>query len=123
MSPRPRFGWHPGQVPDDCRHSGVLLLLFPRDGCAHLVLTLRSSRLPNHAGQVSLPGGALEPGETVEIHIMRKKKRQKVAIEVPDRRMSLQAPRAPAEPVRVRVKAAKPAPPKAPVPEQGNVTT
>jgi 8-oxo-dGTP pyrophosphatase MutT (NUDIX family) len=71
MSPRPRFGWRPGRVPDDCRHSGVLLLVYPRDGEPHLVLTLRSSRLPNHAGQVSLPGGALEPGESSEAAALR----------------------------------------------------
>ena len=29
-------------------------------------LTVRSSRLPNHAGQVSLPGGAVDAGETIE---------------------------------------------------------
>jgi 8-oxo-dGTP pyrophosphatase MutT (NUDIX family) len=41
------------------------------DGRAHIVLTVRSTRLPNHAGQVSLPGGAVEPGETIEHAALR----------------------------------------------------
>jgi hypothetical protein len=48
-----------------------LLLLFPIDARVHLPLTVRSSRLPNHAGQVSLPGGGVEAGETIEHAALR----------------------------------------------------
>jgi 8-oxo-dGTP pyrophosphatase MutT (NUDIX family) len=71
MAPRPRGSWRPGQVPRDARHSGVLLLLFPVDGEPFLVLTVRHPDLQHHAGQVSLPGGAVEPGETVEAAALR----------------------------------------------------
>ncbi len=64
MAPRPRFGWKPGVVPDDCRHGAGLLLLYPVDGSPRLLLTVRDDQLPNHAGQVSLPGGAVEDGES-----------------------------------------------------------
>jgi 8-oxo-dGTP pyrophosphatase MutT (NUDIX family) len=40
-------------------------------GEAHLVLTVRRSDLPRHAGQVSLPGGALDPGESFEEAALR----------------------------------------------------
>lgn len=43
-----------------------LVLAFPRHHEAHIVLTVRGDDLGRHAGQVSLPGGALEPGETYE---------------------------------------------------------
>lgn len=64
MAPNPRHGWQPGRWPDDCRHGGGLLLLYPRDGRPHVLLTLRDAALAHHAGQVSLPGGAAEAGES-----------------------------------------------------------
>ncbi len=64
MAPRPRFGWKPGVIPDDCRHGAGLLLLYPVDGSVYVLLTVRDDQLPNHAGQVSLPGGAVEDGES-----------------------------------------------------------
>ncbi|WP_420454935.1 NUDIX hydrolase [Rubrivirga sp.] len=49
------------------RPAATLVLLYPdADGYAHLVLTVRHAGLRDHAGQVSLPGGSLEPGETPE---------------------------------------------------------
>jgi 8-oxo-dGTP pyrophosphatase MutT (NUDIX family) len=66
MSPRPRRGWPEGFHPANVRHAAALLLLFPVAGHAHLVLTVRSETLGRHRGQISLPGGVLEPGETEE---------------------------------------------------------
>ena len=37
-----------------------------------MVLTVRAGALPQHAGQVSLPGGAVKPAETVEQAALRK---------------------------------------------------
>jgi 8-oxo-dGTP pyrophosphatase MutT (NUDIX family) len=53
------------------REAAALMLLFVRDEQPHLVLTLRASHLPHHADQVSLPGGRLEPGETVPAAALR----------------------------------------------------
>jgi 8-oxo-dGTP pyrophosphatase MutT (NUDIX family) len=58
-------------LPTEARPAAALVLLFPRDGDVRLLLTVRSSNLPNHAGQVSLPGGAVEPGETFEAAALR----------------------------------------------------
>jgi 8-oxo-dGTP pyrophosphatase MutT (NUDIX family) len=44
----------------------VLLLLYAVDAKAHVVLTVRGGGLAHHAGQVSLPGGAVEPDESIE---------------------------------------------------------
>ena len=38
---------------------------------AHIVLTVRSHRLERHGGQVSLPGGVVDPGETFERAALR----------------------------------------------------
>ncbi len=71
MAPQPRGGWKPGFAPDAARPAAALLLLFPAGGRAAVLLTKRASALPNHAGQVSLPGGAVDPGESIEEAALR----------------------------------------------------
>jgi 8-oxo-dGTP pyrophosphatase MutT (NUDIX family) len=66
MAPQPRGGWKPGFAPDQARPAAALLLLFPAASGAAVLLTKRSPDLPHHGGQVSLPGGAVDPGETIE---------------------------------------------------------
>lgn len=63
-SPR-RKGWQPGHFPDDARMAAALVLLYPVAGGVAVPLTVRASGLSRHAGQISLPGGATEPGETL----------------------------------------------------------
>lgn len=55
----------------DCREAGVLALLFPLDDVPTLVLTVRRDHLPDHAGQISFPGGQRETGETLEEAALR----------------------------------------------------
>lgn len=64
-TPPPRSGWTPGEFPSDARLAAGLLLLYPGDRGPSLALTVRASGLSRHAGQVSLPGGATDPGETL----------------------------------------------------------
>ncbi|CAN0093652.1 unnamed protein product [Ectocarpus sp. 12 AP-2014] len=45
------------------RRAAVLVPLCNRDGVASLLFTVRSSKVSTHKGQVSFPGGHLEPGE------------------------------------------------------------
>ena len=71
MAPQPRGGWKPGFAPDQAKPAAALLLLFPADTGAVVLLTKRSPDLPNHASQVSLPGGAVDPGETIEAAALR----------------------------------------------------
>lgn len=66
LSPRPRHGWEPDYVPPGCRVAAGLLLFYPdASGRPQLILTVRDPQLPQHAGQVSFPGGTVEVGETV----------------------------------------------------------
>ncbi len=71
MAPVPRPGWLPGRSPEQSRPAAALLLLFPAASAAHVLLTVRSSQLPSHAGQVSMPGGAVEEGESLEQAALR----------------------------------------------------
>jgi 8-oxo-dGTP pyrophosphatase MutT (NUDIX family) len=71
MAPQPRRTWATGFSPDQIRTAAGLLLLFPIDRQAHTVLTVRADTLGRHGGQVSLPGGVTEPGETFEHAALR----------------------------------------------------
>jgi 8-oxo-dGTP pyrophosphatase MutT (NUDIX family) len=71
MSPRPPREWPADFTPARVRQAAGLLLLFPRGPHAHLVLTVRAGTLERHSGQVSLPGGGIDPGETFERAALR----------------------------------------------------
>lgn len=64
--PRSGSARHYDEAPPDARPAAVLALLYAHEGRWYLPLTLRPVQLPDHAGQVCLPGGAIEPGETSE---------------------------------------------------------
>lgn len=66
MAPRPRRNWPPGFSIERIRHAAGLLLLFPVNDQPHIVLTVRAQTLDRHGGQVSLPGGVIEAGETCD---------------------------------------------------------
>jgi len=61
---RPMRLHHYDPPPPDARRAAVLILFYPHEGAWHLPLTLRPAHLEDHAGQVSFPGGAIEPDET-----------------------------------------------------------
>jgi 8-oxo-dGTP pyrophosphatase MutT (NUDIX family) len=64
MSPQPRPGTE--RILDpllDCRQAGVLVLFYPCGDDLCLVLTRRTERLESHRGQISFPGGSIDPGE------------------------------------------------------------
>ena len=71
LSPRPGRAWPASFDPARVREAACLLLVFPRNDRAHLVLTLRAKTLGRHGGQVSLPGGVIEPGESFEQAALR----------------------------------------------------
>jgi 8-oxo-dGTP pyrophosphatase MutT (NUDIX family) len=64
MSPDLSYGRHAGPAPHTARHAAVVLLLFRRNGKWHLPLTERPDTLTRHAGQISLPGGVVDAGES-----------------------------------------------------------
>jgi 8-oxo-dGTP pyrophosphatase MutT (NUDIX family) len=65
MPTPPLTGWKPGEFPSDARIAAGLLLLYPGTRGPSIPLTVRASGLKRHAGQISLPGGATDPGETL----------------------------------------------------------
>lgn len=82
MAPSPRPGWDPLKVPEGAANGAALLLVYPTyveatvgqpqaNETLHIALTVRGSGLRNHTGQVSLPGGRVEEGETFERAALR----------------------------------------------------
>ena len=72
MSPRPR----PGDVfplPPEMhpKEAGVLILLYPDGNGLSFFLTRRTETVEAHKGQISLPGGAQEPGESLRETALR----------------------------------------------------
>ena len=66
FAPSPvRPDWRPGEPGENTRAAAVLLLLYPLDSGVGVPLTVRASGLARHAGQISLPGGASDPGEAL----------------------------------------------------------
>jgi 8-oxo-dGTP pyrophosphatase MutT (NUDIX family) len=66
FAPNPtRPGWRPGEFPESARTAAALLLLYPHEDGVAVPLTVRASGLARHAGQISLPGGAVDAGETI----------------------------------------------------------
>ena len=57
-------GRDPRPEPLAARHSAVLIPLFDDGAGPEVVLTRRSEVLSNHRGEVSFPGGRIDPGET-----------------------------------------------------------
>ena len=97
MAPVPPRQWPTGFSPARARDAAGLLLVFPKEktgelaenakqhislrsprsprffqnrGDAHIILTVRADGL-RHGGQVSLPGGVVDPGETFEQAALR----------------------------------------------------
>jgi 8-oxo-dGTP pyrophosphatase MutT (NUDIX family) len=97
LAPMPRRQWPAGLNPARARNAAGLLLVFPKEktaeiaenaennissraprsprffpnrDAAHIILTVRADGL-RHGGQVSLPGGVVDPGETFEQAALR----------------------------------------------------
>jgi 8-oxo-dGTP pyrophosphatase MutT (NUDIX family) len=81
LAPSPRIGWDPLKFPEGAKNGAALLLVYPSfaeatvgkppDETLHVALTVRGSGLRNHTGQVSLPGGRVDEGETFEAAALR----------------------------------------------------
>ena len=71
LAPRYRIESLRATPPADARAAGVLILLYPFDGAWHFPLMKRVEDGLVHGGQISLPGGSQEPGESLRETALR----------------------------------------------------
>lgn len=64
-APELSYGRHAGPARRDARPAAVALVLCWDGASWSVPLTVRCASLTRHGGQVSLPGGLIEPGETM----------------------------------------------------------
>ncbi len=68
----------PGVQP---RASAALLLLFPQHNEWHFPLTVRSSRVTMHRGEVSLPGGGIDPEDNGAVGAALREAQEEIGID------------------------------------------
>jgi 8-oxo-dGTP pyrophosphatase MutT (NUDIX family) len=61
--------------------AAVLVALVPRPGGDTIFLTRRTDTLAQHPGQVSFPGGRIDPGDPDALHAALREMREEVAVE------------------------------------------
>ena len=76
LAPELTYGRHRGPPPITARAAAVAILLFPQNHRWYFPLTVRPDTLPHHKGQISLPGGLEESGETSEQAALRELKEE-----------------------------------------------
>lgn len=81
-----RNAWRTGQLPATSRQAAALLLLYPHGTSAAVALTVRSSSLTRHPGQISLPGGATDQGETIA-HAALREASEEIGVDPPSVRV------------------------------------
>lgn len=69
-APEP-VAWVGTAPPTHRRPSAVLVPLYEHEGEPYVILTRRAWHLRNHQGEVSFPGGRLDPGETIHEAALR----------------------------------------------------
>lgn len=66
-----RYQFEPELIPAWFGKAAVLILFWDQADTIRVVLTERSSKLKNHTGEISFPGGRMEEGESLEQTALR----------------------------------------------------
>jgi 8-oxo-dGTP pyrophosphatase MutT (NUDIX family) len=87
FAPTPsRKSWRPDDQPPTARQAAALILIYPGERGPSFLLTERRHDLPHHPGQISFPGGALDPGEAPDAGALREA-HEEIGVRVRDVRL------------------------------------
>jgi 8-oxo-dGTP pyrophosphatase MutT (NUDIX family) len=70
------------KLPNACKVAGVLVIIHSLNNIPHIVLTKRSLRLKDHAGQISFPGGNLEIEDLSPLDTALRETREEIGLEI-----------------------------------------
>jgi 8-oxo-dGTP pyrophosphatase MutT (NUDIX family) len=74
-------GHRPVELPLEGHHaSAVMLLLYDAGGVEHVVLQVRGARVEHHAGEISFPGGRLDPGDASLLHTALRETHEEIGV-------------------------------------------
>lgn len=68
------------ELPDFTR-AAVLMLLFPKDGELHVLLTVRTHDVETHKGQISFPGGMQDGTDTDAVHTALREAHEELGVQ------------------------------------------
>lgn len=71
FAPELAYGRHAGPPAYDARQAAVLVLVYPQAGDWFIPTMVRSHDMKEHAGQIALPGGAVDAGEAPQETALR----------------------------------------------------
>ncbi|MCX8042691.1 MAG: CoA pyrophosphatase [Desulfobacterota bacterium] len=71
MAPRPRTSIRPASLSGQPRIGAVMIVLFTKSRCTHMVMIRRQDHLHYHPGQISFPGGRCHHHESLSNAALR----------------------------------------------------
>lgn len=87
VTPRGVYSWPEGMLDGlaaTLRPAGVLIPVREHAGRLSILLTQRSADLTHHAGQVSFPGGSMEPDDADVVHTALRETREEIGVDESD---------------------------------------
>ena len=64
--------------------AAVLLLVFEREGECHILFTKRSDKVPHHKGEISFPGGTVDPDDRDFLHTALREGTEEIGLDSRD---------------------------------------